>query len=68
MKLEAEKQVTQEKLKLAQLRGVRRHRREHSDDYYRDATRKRASAVKVSDMQHLINYNSVIIFIRDCEN
>lgn len=68
MELEAEKHVATERLKLAQLENTRGHRREHSDDHYRDANRKRASVTKVPDTQHLNNYNSAIMFIRDCED
>ena len=66
--LEAEKDVAVEKRKLAELQSTRGHRREHSDDHYRDATRKRASVTKVPDTLHLSNFNSTMTFIRDCED
>ena len=67
MELEAEKQVATEQLKLAQLQSTRGHRREHSDDHYRDATRKKASLTKAPEKQSLNSYNAVDTFLQDCE-
>ena len=67
MELEAEKQVATERLKLAQLETARGHRREHSDDHYRDAGRKKASIIKPPEKQHLSSYNAAITFLQDCE-
>ena len=68
MEIEAEKQLAIERFKLAQLEDKRGHRREHSDDHYRDAGRKKASIIRVPDTQHLNNYGSVVMFVRDCED
>ena len=68
LELDAEKQVAVEKTKLLELQLSRGHRREHSDDHYRDANRKRASVTRVPDKQSLTKYDSVVMFIRDCED
>ena len=66
--LQAEREVAIEKRRLAELESLRVHRREHSDDHYRDASRKRASVTRVPDTQHLSNFNSTMTFICDCED
>ncbi|KAF6223884.1 hypothetical protein HO173_013086 [Letharia columbiana] len=63
LELDAEKQLVVEKLKLTEMQNVRGHRREHSDDHYRDSSRKKASVIKVPDTQHLNNYNSTVMFL-----
>ena len=68
MELEAERLLNVEKLKLAQMENARGHRREHSDDHYRDASRKKASVTKAPEKQPLDHYNSVVMFLQDCED
>lgn len=66
MKLDAEKQVVVEELKLAQMQQARGLRREHSDDHYSDSGRKKASIIKAPETQSLEKYNAAVTFLRNC--
>ena len=43
------------------------HRREHSDDHYRDITRRKRERFANSKEQTCLNYNHLVQWIRDCE-
>ena len=70
--MEAENNLVKEKIRLLELQMAHAshtgHRREHSDDHYRDDRRKKASIPKAPQEQAVVSYESVVIYINDCED
>ena len=63
MKFEIKKLMNVKKLKLAQMKNAREHKREYNDDYYRDSNRKKANVIKMFKKQYLNYYNFIIMFL-----
>ena len=61
-----------DKIRLAQFRIENRQitselRRQHSDDHYRDEYRKKSSIMKTLEKQSLINLQTTMIYLMNCE-
>ena len=50
------------------MKNAREHKREYNDNYYYNSSRKKTNIIKMFKKQHLNYYNSMIMFLQNCEN